>query len=113
MTTKVQRPWGWYETIQEESNYKVKRLYVKPGEKISLQFHNYRSEHWIVVSGSGKIELDGNITDVTIGDYVFIPILSKHRIAAGDSGITIIEVQLGSKCLEEDIVRIEDDYGRI
>jgi len=113
MITKVERPWGWYETIQEEVNYKVKRLYVKPGEKISLQFHNYRSEHWVVVSGSGKFELDSNITDVTIGDYVFIPILSKHRIVAGDSGITIIEVQLGSKCLEEDIIRIEDDYGRV
>ena len=64
MEEKFIRPWGWYENIIEETGYKVKRLFVESGQKISLQYHEHRSEHWIVVQGSGKVELDGNIKDV-------------------------------------------------
>ena len=112
MEEKFIRPWGWYENIIEETGYKVKRIFVEEGQKISLQYHEHRSEHWIVVQGSGKVELDGNIKDVGLGDYIFIPILGKHRICGGSCGIMIVEVQMGSSCVEEDIIRLEDDYGR-
>lgn len=107
------RPWGWYETILDNDGYKVKKLFVDKNQKISLQYHNHRCEHWIVVEGFGKVELSDTIKDVQIGDHIFIPIHHRHRIYGGEYGIMIIEVQLGSHCLEEDIVRIEDDYGRV
>lgn len=113
MIEKVNRPWGWYENLQEENGYKVKRLYIKPNEKISLQYHNHRNEHWIVVFGSGTVELSDIVREIKVGDYIFVPSNSKHRVSGGNSGIIIIEIQLGKICDEEDIVRIQDDYGRI
>ena len=113
MTEKFDRPWGWYENLKEDTGYKVKRLYVKPNQKISLQYHNQRDEHWVVVSGDGTLELNEDIKKLKVGDYIFIPVLSKHRITGGNNGIIIVEVQLGKICNEEDIVRIEDAYGRI
>ncbi len=113
MTEKFDRPWGWYENLKEDTGYKVKRLYVKPNQKISLQYHNQRDEHWVVVSGDGTLELNEDIKKLKVGDYIFVPVLSKHRITGGNDGIIIVEVQLGKICNEEDIVRIEDAYGRI
>jgi mannose-6-phosphate isomerase-like protein (cupin superfamily) len=110
---KVDRPWGWYENLQNDERYKVKRLFIRPNQKISLQYHNQRDEHWVVVSGNGKLELNDEVKNVSIGDYIFVPVLSKHRITGGNGGIMIIEIQLGKLCDEEDIVRIQDDYGRI
>jgi mannose-6-phosphate isomerase-like protein (cupin superfamily) len=110
---RINRPWGWYENIQEDTGYKVKRLYVQPNKKISLQYHIQRNEHWIVVSGDGKFELNEIVKDVSIGDYIFVPMTAKHRIVGGSCGIMIIEIQLGKICDEEDIVRLEDEYGRI
>jgi mannose-1-phosphate guanylyltransferase/mannose-6-phosphate isomerase len=109
----IHKPWGWYENLQENNGYKVKRLYIKPNQKISLQYHNQRSEHWIIVSGDGELELNDEVKNVKLGDYIFVPVLSKHRIMGGSDGIMIVEVQLGNVCDEEDIVRIQDDYGRI
>lgn len=113
MTERFDRPWGWYENLKEDTGYKVKRLYVQPNQKISLQYHNQRDEHWVVVSGDGTLELNENIKKLKVGDYIFVPVLSKHRITGGNNGIIIVEVQLGKICNEEDIVRIEDAYGRI
>jgi mannose-6-phosphate isomerase-like protein (cupin superfamily) len=113
MMEKVGRPWGWYENLQEDDGYKVKRLYIGPNEKISLQYHNYRNEHWIVVVGSGIIELGDIVREIKVGDYIFVPSNSKHRVSGGNDGIVIIEIQLGKICDEKDIVRIQDDYGRI
>ena len=113
MIERFDRPWGWYENLKEDTGYNVKRLYVQPNQKISLQYHNQRDEHWVVVSGDGKLELNEGIKNLKVGDYIFVPVLSKHRITGGNSGIMIIEVQLGKTCNEEDIVRIEDAYGRI
>ncbi len=113
MTERFDRPWGWYENLKEDTGYKVKRLYVKPNQKISLQYHNQRDEHWVVVSGDGTLELNEDIKKLKVGDYIFVPVLSKHRITGGNNGIIIVEVQLGKICNEEDIVRIEDAYGRI
>jgi len=70
-----ERPWGWYENLSEGTGYKVKRLFVEKDKKISLQYHNYRNEHWIVVAGSGSVETGNNIRNVFIGDYIFVPTL--------------------------------------
>ena len=110
---RVNRPWGWYENLYDNSTYKIKRLCVNPNEQISLQYHKLRNEHWIVVEGNGKIIIGEYVKDVSIGDYIFVPMECKHRISSGDCGIIIVEVQQGSSCIEEDIVRIEDNYGRI
>ena len=110
---RVNRPWGWYENLYEDSTYKIKRLCVNPNEQISLQYHKLRNEHWVVVEGNGKIIIDEDVKDVSIGDYIFVPIEYKHRISSGDCGIIIVEVQQGSYCIEEDIVRIQDNYGRL
>lgn len=113
MTERFDRPWGWYENLKEDEEYKVKRLYVRSDQKISLQYHNQRDEHWVVVSGDGKLELNEQTKNIKVGDYIFVPVLSEHRITGGNDGIIIVEVQLGKICNEEDIVRIEDAYGRI
>lgn len=110
---RVERPWGWYESLCDDDGYKVKRLYVSPNQKISLQYHEFRSEHWVVVSGSGTIELSNSTKDVKVGNYIFVPTNTKHRITGGECGIMIIEVQQGSLCVEEDIIRLVDEYGRI
>jgi mannose-6-phosphate isomerase-like protein (cupin superfamily) len=109
---KVIKPWGWYENLQQDIGYKVKRLYLDPDQKISLQYHIHRDEHWIVVGGNGKLQLEDQIKDIKVGDYIFVLSSSKHRVTAGTEGITIVEVQLGSICEESDIIRIEDTYGR-
>ena len=108
-----ERPWGWYQTLLDDTKYKVKELFVEKDKRISLQYHNHRSEHWIVVNGSGYVEVGDDIKEVFVGDYIFISQLEKHRICGGNDGIMIIEVQLGNSCIEEDIVRIQDDFGRI
>lgn len=113
MIERFDRPWGWYENLKDDIGYKVKRLYISPEQKISLQYHNQREEHWIVVSGSGRLELNEETKNIKVGDYIFVPVQYKHRITGGNYGIMIVEVQLGKTCNEEDIVRIEDAYGRI
>jgi mannose-6-phosphate isomerase-like protein (cupin superfamily) len=110
---KIERPWGWYRTLLSKDGYKVKEIYVKKNQQISLQYHHHRSEHWIVVTGNGKVEVDAGVKDITVGDYIFIPVESKHRIYGENGGIMIVEVQIGSLCDENDIVRIQDDYGRV
>jgi len=113
MIEKVHRPWGWYENLYAEDGYKVKRLYVQPNQKISLQYHNHRNEHWVVVVGSGILELGDIVREINVGDYIFVPLNSKHRVSGGNTGLVIVEIQLGEICNEDDIVRIQDDYGRI
>jgi mannose-6-phosphate isomerase-like protein (cupin superfamily) len=106
------RPWGWYEIIDTGANHKVKRIYVNPNARFSLQYHNDRIEHWNIVEGSGLVQLNEYTEWVYPGKHFHIPINSRHRMTAGDDGVLFIEVQYG-KCHEDDIVRLEDDYGRI
>lgn len=108
--TREERPWGWFETIVSGENYRVKRLLVRGGHRISLQSHKLRDEHWIVVNGFGAVTVDGCETRVSLGDHVFVPRESHHRVSA-DEDMVIIEAQMGV-CEEEDIVRYSDDYGR-
>ena len=109
---KEYRPWGWFKVLQRGKTYCVKQLWVEPEMRISLQFHRYRTEDWIVVDGDGIITQNNLDTEASVGDKFFIGIEQRHRITGGKNGINIIEVQRGD-CREEDIVRLEDDFNRV
>lgn len=106
------RPWGRWEEYLNEPGYRVKRIVVNPGQRLSLQKHAHRSEHWAIVRGTGLFRLDDEENRVEVGDAVQIPQGAVHRITNdGEDYLIIIETQLGL-CLEDDIERLEDDYGR-
>ena len=110
---KEERPWGKFENLTEDENFLVKKLTVKPNQKLSLQYHNKRSEYWVIVEGKGLITLDDKETIWKTGSSFFIDKKKKHRIEnLGSKDLIIIEVQMGTKLSEGDIVRIEDIYGR-
>ncbi len=107
------RPWGYFEILVDLPHTKVKRLVVNPGQRLSLQSHTLREEHWVVVQGPARVTLGDDTEDYDYGDYVHIGIGVKHRLAApGDKPVEIIETQVGEGFPEEDIVRYEDDYKR-
>ena len=109
-----ERPWGKYIVITDESNYKLKKIEVNPGHRLSYQYHNKRSEVWTIVKGYGEVIIDGQIEEVNYGDCIKIDVGAKHRIKnTSDSTLVFIEVQTGSYFGEDDIVRIEDDYNRV
>lgn len=109
-----ERPWGTYTVLDESSNYKIKRIVVKPGERLSLQMHHHRSEHWIVVSGTARVTCGERETIVNINESTFIPVGTNHRLEnPGIIPLTIIEVQSGEYLGEDDIVRFQDDYNRV
>jgi mannose-6-phosphate isomerase len=109
-----ERPWGNYTVIHTDETSQVKKLVVNPGKRISLQSHKFRAEHWFIVSGQGIAELDGKEVEVTPGDSVDVPIGSKHRIASGAAEpLIFIEIQTGSSFSEDDIIRYDDDFGRV
>lgn len=111
---KVQRPWGWYDCIDEGGRFKVKRIQVKPKASLSLQKHHHRAEHWIVVTGTAEITNGDKVLTLTENQSTYIPLGEVHRLAnPGTIPLEIIEVQSGSYLGEDDIVRIEDTYGRI
>ena len=111
--TKVYRPWGHYLSVVEDNRWQVKLIQVKPGEKLSLQMHHHRSEHWVVVSGTAKVEVDNKLEILCENQSIYIPLGSKHRLSnPGKINLTLIEVQSGSYVGEDDIVRFEDKYGR-
>lgn len=111
---RTYRPWGMYESLQQGPRFQVKRLSVKPGQKLSLQMHHHRAEHWVVVSGTGKMTCDDITRIVTENESFHVPQGSKHSIEnPGEVDLDIIEVQSGSYLGEDDIVRFEDRYGRI
>ncbi|MDE2417414.1 MAG: phosphomannose isomerase type II C-terminal cupin domain [Burkholderiales bacterium] len=110
---RTQRPWGWYETVSEVPGNKIKRIHVAAGQQISLQKHYHRSEHWVVVQGTARVTLDEHIFDLYQGQHCDIALGQVHRIAnLTDLPVEIVEVQLGSYLGEDDIVRLQDDYGR-
>ena len=111
--TKVYRPWGYYLSVVEANRWQVKLITVKPGEKLSLQMHHHRSEHWIIVSGTARVEVDNKVDFLSENQSVYIPLGSKHRLSnPGKISLSLIEVQSGSYVGEDDIVRFEDVYGR-
>lgn len=111
--SRVYRPWGWYECIDNGDRFKVKRIMVKPGGKLSLQMHHHRAEHWVVVSGTALVTRDGSDEVLTENQSTYIPIGVKHRLEnPGKLPLHLIEVQSGGYLGEDDITRFEDTYGR-
>lgn len=110
---RVERPWGWYEELGRGDQYLVKRLWIAPGCRISLQRHRHRCEHWVVVAGAGLLETGGEATVAAVGTTLFIPREAIHRASAGVDGLGIIEVQRGAVLQESDIERFADDFGRV
>ena len=109
-----ERPWGRFFVLHDEPTYKLKRIEVDPGGRLSYQFHLKRSEAWIIVEGTGIITLDGKDRVYNKGDTVLIPQGVKHRIEnKGSQKVVFIEVQTGIYFGEDDIVRIKDDYNRV
>jgi mannose-6-phosphate isomerase-like protein (cupin superfamily) len=108
-----ERPWGNYTVIDEGQHYKVKRLVVLPGKRMSYQRHHHRDEHWMVVQGQARVTLEGQESIVETGRTVEVPVGTAHRIMnPGSETLVMIEIQRGSYLGEDDIVRLEDDYGR-
>ena len=108
-----EKPWGKYRILSSGENYKVKDIYINPNGKLSLQFHHKRSEHWVVVNGTGEVQLDDNVYPCGVGDHISIKIGQKHRITnIGDEVLIIIEIALGEYIEEDDIVRLKDIYDR-
>lgn len=109
----VRRPWGTFTLLEEGSSYKVKRIVVDPGQKLSLQMHEHRGEHWVVVKGEGIVTVGEEKIVVGPDTKIHIPAETKHRAEnTGSEALVLIEVQFGTYLGEDDIVRFEDDYGR-
>lgn len=107
------RPWGSFFVIHDEHNYKLKRIEVQPGQRLSYQYHKKRSEVWTIVDGSAVVTLDGEIKTLNSGETILIPQGMKHRVENQNKELLVfIEVQIGTYFGEDDIVRIEDDYNR-
>jgi mannose-6-phosphate isomerase len=107
------RPWGSFTVLDEGSKYKVKRIEVLPHQRLSYQKHSQRAEHWMVVQGLAKVTLDGKDVTLKTGETIDIPIGAAHRIQnPGDEPLVFIEIQRGAYLGEDDIQRLQDDYGR-
>lgn len=107
------RPWGTFTVLAEGENFKVKRIEVLPGKRLSYQKHAQRAEHWFVVQGTAKVTLDDREINVSAGEAIDIAVGSAHRVEnPGEELLVFIEVQRGSYLGEDDIVRLQDDFGR-
>jgi mannose-1-phosphate guanylyltransferase/mannose-6-phosphate isomerase len=110
---RVYRPWGFYESLIQGDRFQVKRIVVNPGQKLSLQKHFHRAEHWVVVHGTALVTRDHEVVMVRENESIYLPLGCVHRMEnPGRIPLTIIEVQVGSYTGEDDIVRLEDTYGR-
>jgi mannose-6-phosphate isomerase len=109
------RPWGFFEILTDGENHKVKRITIYPGHRLSHQRHQRRLEHWVFVAGRGTVLLEGNEVSVAEGDSLVIPQGAAHRVTNPEGGtpLVFIEVQRGDYLGEDDIVRLDDDYGRV
>ncbi len=111
---KVHRPWGYYDSIDNGARFQVKRIVVKPGASLSLQMHHHRAEHWVVVSGTARVTRGNEIIMLAENESTYIPLGTVHRLEnPGMIDLEIIEVQSGGYLGEDDIVRLEDNYGRL
>ncbi len=110
----VKRPWGFYTVLDQGDKFKVKRVVVNPNARLSLQIHHHRSEHWVVVSGTARVTVADRIFDLHPGESTFVPASARHRIEnPGVIPVVIVEAQYGEYLGEDDIVRFDDDYGRV
>lgn len=109
-----ERPWGRFYVIHDEKSYKIKRIEVDTGQRLSYQYHKKRSEVWTIIQGVGTVTLNGQVKEFSSGDVISIPQGMKHRIEnKHEEKIIFIEVQTGDYFGEDDIIRIQDDYNRI
>jgi mannose-6-phosphate isomerase len=114
MNYKETRPWGEFENLLDAEYCKVKQIIIKPGQAPSYQYHFKRSEVWVVVQGEGELKMNDEIQSVRKWDAVIVPVEAKHQIKnTGTEDLIFIEVQLGEYFGEDDIVRLEDNYGRV
>jgi mannose-6-phosphate isomerase-like protein (cupin superfamily) len=109
----VDRPWGFYETLLEGHHFLVKKIWIRPHQRISLQRHAQRSENWVVVEGSGTLTCGNTVIPAGPGTTLFVPENAVHRAEAGENGLCIIEVQRGAHLSEDDITRLQDDYKHL
>ena len=110
---KVERPWGWYEVIDEGDRYKTKNIEVNPGERLSLQYHYHRSEHWVVVTGTAFVRVGDTEKLLFQNESIYVPPTAKHRLSnPGRVPLRIVEVQCGTYLEEDDIIRLDDEYNR-
>jgi mannose-6-phosphate isomerase len=108
-----ERPWGSFTVLDEGQGYKVKRIEVLPGKRLSYQKHARRAEHWMVVAGTGRVTLDDREVTVQTGETIDVPVGASHRIEnPGAERLVFIEIMRGDYLGEDDIVRLEDDFGR-
>jgi mannose-6-phosphate isomerase len=108
-----ERPWGYYEVVDAGPGFRVKRICVRPRQRLSYQRHSRRAEHWFVVTGHGVATVDGVLHEVTVGSTVDVPLGAAHRVANdGETDLIFVEVQTGGYFGEDDIERLQDDYGR-
>ena len=110
----IQAPWGTWQVLDDSENFKVKKITMKPGQRLSYQKHFKREENWFVVQGVAEVTLDDQKHQLQVGEFIHIPTESKHRIAnpLTNQDLIFIEIQRGTYFGEEDIVRFQDDYGR-
>ncbi len=113
-TQKIIAPWGTWEVLDDSSNFKVKKVLIKPGQRLSYQKHFQREENWFIVQGQAEVTLNDTIHILKTGEFIYIPQEAKHRIAniTNDQDLIFIEIQRGTYFGEDDIVRFFDDYGR-
>ncbi|VAX22463.1 Mannose-1-phosphate guanylyltransferase / Mannose-6-phosphate isomerase [hydrothermal vent metagenome] len=113
-TKEDHRPWGYYKVLEDMEDHKVKRIVVNPGKRLSLQKHKQRAEHWVVVSGEAIVTLDNREIPLKAGEAVDIPKEAAHRVMnPGAEPLVFVEVQMGDYFGEDDIIRLEDDFGRV
>lgn len=111
---KFERPWGYYCNTYEENGFKIKKIVVYPGSRLSLQSHKQRSEHWVVVDGKALVTVGDKQIEMSKDQYVYIPLQAVHRLQnIGEKDLVLVEVQLGPYLGEDDIIRYEDDYNRV
>ncbi|GBC82702.1 Mannose-1-phosphate guanylyltransferase 1 [bacterium HR10] len=109
-----ERPWGKFEVLERADHYQIKRITVNPGHRLSLQYHHHRTEHWVIVAGSGRVTRGEEVIPVVANQSVVIPKGAPHRIEnTGTEPLVFIEVQYGEYLGEDDIVRLADDYHRV
>jgi mannose-6-phosphate isomerase len=108
------RPWGTWEVLATGEGYTLKRIVVNPGQRLSLQYHRFRSEHWTVVQGVAEAQINGRVSALTAGESVYVHLGAHHRLKnISDTPLVMIEVQTGACLDESDIIRLEDDYARV
>jgi mannose-6-phosphate isomerase-like protein (cupin superfamily) len=113
MKSIVLKPWGSYQVVEESEKFTIKKIIVKPNGRLSLQSHEHRSEHWVVVQGQAEVTIGSALKNLKVNESVFIPLGAKHRLANNkNEDLVVIEVWYGAKLDENDIIRYEDIYNR-